>query len=512
MNVFYLAWAPYDDLEQRMGGIRVYMHDLVKEVAKLGHKVTCLSSGHLYSPFTSRTWIEKNRSEDPAISSYAIVNSGVIAPAMFIKNNFTDVFSHEPTERVFMKFMREQGPFDIVHIQSMEGVPYSILGLIKEYWPSTRIIYSLHHYHDLCPKVDLYREHEGLNCNNYDAGRNCVGCYQFDYSSLRKKYYMDYIARRIGVRSKISYARLVSLAKTIWRLTTGPRRLRLYLRKLRTSIRQSTVDHFFVFDPRLVKSFKMRREHIRDVLEKNIDLFIPVSRRTMEVYQHHGYDVSRFRLEYIGTNAAELLRDGHPNIKQVDPNGPLTLCFMGYPSKLKGFEVFLSALNLLSREVTHNIAIVIAGKISDRYTRELSRIGKRFQSVEVCNGYTREDQDHFLANVDLGVVPPQWEDNLPQVAFEFYCHGVPFICSDLGGAQELIEGGEKSFVFHHDKPLELANKITAIFNDRTILNEFWQHGARIQTMREHMQKMLGIYEDEFNSANARIGATSRQLP
>lgn len=494
MKILYLAWAPYDDMERRMGGIRVYMHDLVKEVAKQGHQVVCLSSGYLFSPFTSRTWVEKDRSQDQEIASYVIVNSGIIAPAMFIENNFTAVFSHEATERAFEQFLDEQGPFDIVHIQSMEGVPYSILGLIKARSPSTRIVYSLHHYHDLCPKVDLYNERRGENCSDYDQGRNCVGCYWYDYNSLRKKYFMDYMARKLGVRSKVSYARMTSLAKKTWQMTSGLRRVRRYLREARHRHLKTGNDHFFVYDPKLVKSFKTRREQIRDVLEQYVDLFIPVSERTMEVYRKHGYDVTRFRPEYIGTKAAEHLQEGRPVRSKVNTDKALTLCFMGYPNRLKGFDVFLTALNLLSRQTARGMGILIAGRVSDHYMRELNRIGKRFHSVEVYNGYTREEQEHFLANADLGIVPPQWEDNLPQVAFEFYCHGVPFICSDLGGAQELIRGAEEVFVFQHDRPLELAKKITRIFEDRTLLEQFWEHGTQIQTMREHTQKMLGIYQ------------------
>ena len=495
MKILFLAWAPYDDAEKRMGGIRVYMHDLVREVAKQGNDVFCLSTGYLFSPLSSKTWVEKDKSVDPAIENYVVVNSGVIAPAMFIENNFTDVLAHAPTERAVLTFLEKHGPFDVVHIQSMEGLPYSILGLIKERFPKTKIIYSLHHYHDLCPKVDLFREKRGVHCTDYEGGRACVGCYQFDYNSLRKKYFMDYVARKVGIRSRVSYGRMVAVAKMIWRVTTKLRAARRAL-KVATAAPNTSADHFFIFDPKTVQSYRNRREQLRAMLEKNIDLFIPVSERTMLVYEQHGYDISRFRPQHIGTQAADRLVNGQPEKTSSGESDVFRLCYMGYPSKLKGFEVFVSALSLLPLDISAKISVVIAGRVTDKYLPQLGRIGKRFHAVEVFNGYTRADQDRILAGVDLGVVPPQWEDNLPQVAFEFYCHGVPFICSDLGGMQELIKGGEDLFVFKHDRPAELAAKIAALVKNRELLDSFWTHGTSVKNIKDHTAHVVEMYREQ----------------
>jgi hypothetical protein len=42
----------------------------------------------------------------------------------------------------------------------------------------------------------------------------------------------------------------------------------------------------------------------------------------------------------------------------------------------------------------------------------------RFRAITLHDGYTHAGLDRVLEGVQLGIVPPIWEDNLPQVAIE----------------------------------------------------------------------------------------------
>lgn len=499
MKILYLAWAKHDDQQRRMGGIRVYMNDLVNEMASQGHEVICLSSGYLYSPFTSRTWIEKSKVKSSSIKNYVVINSGVIAPAMFISNDFENVFSHVATELAFLEFLKQNGPFDVVHIQSMEGLPYSVLGIIKKEMPSTRIIYSLHHYHDICPKIDLYKEKEGVLCKDYDNGRSCVGCYTFDYISLRRRYNYDYIMYRLGLDKKGSQENIVNFFKNVWRATVGLRRIRHQIMSIVRKNRKTVSNHFYILDPKIRDNFKHRREHLRNILQDHVDLFLPVSQRTMEVYQRNGYNSVRFHPLYIGIKLVDKISGNSLSKGNKTKTENLTICFMGYPSKLKGFEVFISAMKLIKPVVSKKISIVIAGKVSEHYMNDIKEIAEKFDSIEIYNGYSREDQEKFLSKVDIGIVPPQWEDNLPQVAYEFYCNGIPFICSELGGAQELIGGDRSYFVFQHNRPVDLTKRIVSIFYDRRIISKF--KGIKVHGMSQHAAHVIQIYKKEIESLN-----------
>ena len=53
--------------------------------------------------------------------------------------------------------------------------------------------------------------------------------------------------------------------------------------------------------------------------------------------------------------------------------------------------------------------------------------------------------DAIISQMDVGLVPVMWEDNLPQVAIEMHARHVPLLTSDLGGAQELANFPEMVF-------------------------------------------------------------------
>ena len=51
------------------------------------------------------------------------------------------------------------------------------------------------------------------------------------------------------------------------------------------------------------------------------------------------------------------------------------------------------------------------------------------------NGYAKSEQGRLLGEIDLGVIPSLWEDNLPQVAIEYIASGIPIVASDAGGTK-----------------------------------------------------------------------------
>jgi len=77
----------------------------------------------------------------------------------------------------------------------------------------------------------------------------------------------------------------------------------------------------------------------------------------------------------------------------------------------------------------------------------------------------------ILNGIHLGVIPPLWEDNLPQVTFELLA-AAPVMCSNRGGAQEFVRH-PASFIFD---PAQKAtsNPNSVLFGDHPhLLTEFW---------------------------------------
>src|SRR5204863_1893103 len=62
---------------------------------------------------------------------------------------------------------------DIVHVHSLEGFGFDLIGAIKG--TGVPVMITPHNYYWLCPQVDLLR-HERQVCEDYEGGKRCVGC------------------------------------------------------------------------------------------------------------------------------------------------------------------------------------------------------------------------------------------------------------------------------------------------------------------------------------------------
>src|SRR5690606_37858124 len=107
---------------------------------------------------------------------------------------------------------------------------------------------------------------------------------------------------------------------------------------------------------------------------------------------------------------------------------------------------------------------VVASKVdkSDRALVNVQAVLRsRFAALTWHDGYQPTELPAILEGVDLGVVPVQWEDNLPQVAIEMVAHGVPILTSDRGGAQEL-GGANPDFTFRAGDPTDFSARLVAV--------------------------------------------------
>ena len=87
-----------------------------------------------------------------------------------------------------------------------------------------------------------------------------------------------------------------------------------------------------------------------------------------------------------------------------------------------------------------------------------------------------------------------WEDNLPQVAIEYVAHGVPALCSNLGGASELCP--LKEFIFEANNEKDFIDKLTNIVENKKILEKYFSNNIKLVTMEEHIHTLLDYYKEE----------------
>jgi glycosyltransferase involved in cell wall biosynthesis len=495
MKILYYNWVDYLDVEKRGGGVTVYQRNLIdKLVDNKEHQIYFLASGLDYSIHTRRPYVKEERSYKGA-RKFTLINSEVLSPG---QSSFFDSRSirAELTTSTFDKFISSNGPFDVIHFNNLEGLPAEVLHL-KDRYPDTKFIYSMHNYFAVCPQVNLwYREKE--NCLDYDGGRKCATCLLYE-PNPKQAISLGIFAttlRKVGIKPETkAFAYSYYLARLI----------RSLLRKAKASVgvflgkgdeHSGKNIRIEPLDDPTRYYFRERRGFFVGAINDNCDAVIAVSEQVKNVATKFGIDPSIIVTSYIGTKMAESYSP--PDLEslqsRLQAKNTIRIGYLGYMRKDKGFYFLLDALETMPDELTGRIDITIAAKMTDESViKRLAAVADKFNSIDYMDGYTHAEIDGIYEALDLSVVPVLWEDNLPQVAIESVCHHVPVMASNLGGAKELC-GSDSNFVFEAGNIEDFVNKLGALVKSPTRLLGYWTNSRRPVTMGSHIEWLIDMYK------------------
>lgn len=472
MKVLLYFWTKYNDKIHSGGGVKVYLNNLVSFYSKRKNiEVYALDSGTEYD-LSKKLKIKQRRTEYDNVKMFSIVNSPIIAPACFSFYQMHEYLNDSTVKDLLMQFIEDNGPFDVVHFQSFEGLPISVLEL-KEKFVKTQFIISVHNYHYFCPQVNLWK-YETVKCDNYEHGKCCLNCIN-DFPNIN--------------RVKLYYGLVGAL--NLFGLGSSAMKFKSYLRKIKNNIKKTnTSDNSskmeIDYNYELFESFRLKNV---EYINKYIDKVLCVSGRVEKIVQQMGIDSKKTKVCYIGTRFAEKTKN---DVLNPYSSGVFTVAYMGYMRKDKGFFFLIDALEKLPEKLCKSISIVIAAKFDNtQLIDRINQLKNKYHSVILYDGYTHANMCNILQNVNLGVIPVQWEDCLPQVAIEMRSFGIPILVSNLGGAQELAN--DDDFVFNYDAYDDFKNKLEYIINNPQSLHEYFKEAKELVSMDEHINELLSIY-------------------
>lgn len=458
MRVLYYNWTPIE-LKQEGGGVSIYLHNLLQFLSEHPCSVqpVFLSSGYYYDnqhhPYITE------RGCYMGMENYCLVNSPIIAPHITSYSVFRRHLDDKVIIQLFRQFLIDHGPFDVVHFHSFEGLTTRVLQLKSEF-PETLFVHTLHDYGLFCPTVRFWT-HDAHNCALTIGQVHCHSC-------IRKELVHRYTDHLV-----------------VGRMIDGlPHRMTI----LDRIIRRIKIRH--------TQLLYWMHDYFEDVRRQNIlmvntysDAELCVSRRVMDIATLQGVDSSKCIVSYIGTQAAS---SSLCHCRTATNTPVFTILFMGSGAPEKGLSVLLSALERMDSSQS-SIVFKVAASIDDAsILKRIESLRSRLAGVVHYNGYTHQDFGQIMQDVNLGVVPPLWEDNLPQVAIEMIAHGIPVVTSNHGGAQEL----NTHSVFFFTDSLNLQSKIEQIYIHRNLLNDYWSHSTPLTTMEQHVHQLVDIYSHD----------------
>ncbi len=495
MRILYYNWVDYLDPEKRGGGVTVYQKNLIAALGERpGWELLFLSSGIAYDLARREPHVREIKA-DGATRRFELVNSEVLSPGHLSFHNEASLHA-DATVSAFRSFVDRHGPFDVIHFNNLEGLPAEVLAL-KRHYPSTRFVYSLHNYFAVCPQVNLWFQ-ERENCTDFDGGRKCVTCLMFEPNTggALKANALASMLKRVGI---MPGSRLFNLD---FRLAPGVnrfgKRLAGRFRGAGGEPEPAASDGLIRLVPEAPprsEYFARRRATFCEYINRHCDEVLAVSERVKEVAVRFGIDRDLITPSYIGTRVAEGYRapDADTLRDELEDRDHITLGYLGYMRRDKGFYFLLEALEAFPPELAARVRLVIAARLSDPVAwQRLQMLAEKFQAIDFADGYTHDTLDGIYRRIDLSVVPVLWEDNLPQVAIEAMAHGVPVLTSDLGGAQELGRC-HPDFVFRADDIEAFKARVARFVEQPARLAAFWGQARVPVTMAAHLQQLERIY-------------------
>jgi L-malate glycosyltransferase len=207
---------------------------------------------------------------------------------------------------------------------------------------------------------------------------------------------------------------------------------------------------------------------------------------------HNGLDIEKF----------------HPSGFENVQNGPgdgvnKTVGIVANLRKVKGIEVFIKAAKVLS-EALPDLNYVIVGEGPER--GKLERLSVELGIADKVNFLGRcRSIPELLREIDIGVLSSYYE-SFSNSILEYMAMGLPVVCTDVGGAREVISQGENGFLVPPGDHLGLAMSIKKIVDG----NLFSQFGSVSRSKIEKgftksvaVSKMESLYLNLMNGGRQR---------
>lgn len=494
MKILLYNWANYDDEENRGGGVRIYQSNLIQELIKnRGVQIYTLSSGIIYNYIRRGVYIRK-KSAKKGVESYEVVNSPITAPAHTAFYSLDLYLRDKTLRRVIKQFLGTHGPFDIIQFDNLEGLTADVFTLKKDF-PNTQFIYNMHNYNLVCPQVNLWFN-ESEPCIGYNDGKKCSVCltHQYTVREVKIAYSISMFLKSLHIKPNSfvfkSIFRGLHFARSVFkaisrRVPTVTSSDRIAAPRAKNDTEKFNLINMVYSTRSVGEVYKKYRETNILHMNNHIDHVIAVSNRVKEIAVSYGILRNKVTVVYVGTRFAE-----HCVPIRVFDRDDFKIAYLGYERADKGFYHFVEALEALPDPDSQRISVLIAAKLQSTYIfHRLKRLSVKFRAFDIVDGYDHKTLAALLEDVNLGIVPVLWEDNLPQVAIEFVTHGVPVLSSDLGGAKELC-GGNRRFVYRHGNVNDLINKILFFLDNKVALLQYEENRLEPMDIEKHVEVLL----------------------
>lgn len=494
MKILYVNWSPLQRGAEVGGGVNIYTQSIAMAMMRKGHEVYSLSSG-----LTCTFWgkIKINRTEDfKEIRNYEMINAPNLAPGFFNYSSPEQDLSEAHIEEQFLYFLEDIRP-DVIHFNNIEGFSANCIKIAKQY--GAKVIYSLHNYHPVCNQIGLLYQNREI-CYDFKDGVRCLDCItpppKKSEIKLRKvKYFANHLAKGELVLGGLKFFH-IQLQRLRGTFRTAASLLKNREERKNNNISLTDSNTFSQSHEELRLAglpYKERRAGMIDAINE-ADCVLAVSDWVNQVYSRMGVDKALLHTSHIGSAIADIAVS-HPNISiDKKPNEPLNLVYLGISDPHKGLPFLLDSLYQMDDVVLSKIHFHFYARGYLQLKEALDRLTDKMVRITVHDGYHYSDIPKILANMDVGIVPPIWWDNAPQVVFEMLAMKVPVLGANIGGIPDFVRHMDNGLLFEPGNSVDLIEMLTKLATNPQLVDQFKAAIIQMKTTIEHANELEVFYK------------------
>lgn len=500
-KILYVNWAPLWEGAVVGGGVNVYVNAMAVEMAKRGYQVMSISSGWDYN-FTGGPYLKRGPDFKNTIN-YIIVNAPNIAPGFLNYLTPLNDVNEPQVESIFTKFIQNLQP-DIVHFNNIEGFSANCISIARD--AGARVIYSLHNYHAVCNQVYLLYQNQQI-CHDFKQGQRCLYCIHPPAKRielLKRKFH--YISQTLPkgmllydtVRSISKFAKTILISPKVVRSILKSRNERRNLNKtpietLQPSLTLSNSPKEFSSTSATASQYAQRRVEVVSALN-SAHLVLAVSDWVKQIFHSMGVNEQLLEVSHIGSSIAQIgLQQTVNEEYHTDVNKPLKFVFLGLSSLPKGLPFLLNTLLKMDYELLTKIKLYIYARGVNEHMRLLNSLSTSLASLHYTNGYQYNDIPRLLKGMDVGIVPPVWWDNAPQVVFEMLACKVPVIGARIGGIPDFVRHQENGLLFGPGDSKDLTCQLRNVILQPDLLDQYRKAITPMKTITQHGDELEQYY-------------------
>jgi glycosyltransferase involved in cell wall biosynthesis len=229
------------------------------------------------------------------------------------------------------------------------------------------------------------------------------------------------------------------------------------------------------------------------------DVVLAPSASAVAVLAANGVDPTKLQIDENGM-VDESSAAAHDTRPQRGVGDRVRFLYAGGSNRMKGVHVMLEAARRLRNRPGWRLSLYDVDEYLRRYDASVDAL-----PVDVYPPFAPDDAAAVFSRHDVLVVPSVMRESYSLLTREALLHGLPVVCTDSLGPEEVVDHGHNGLVVPAADPDALADAMRRLIDDSDLLSTLQAEctGLRVQSLREQLDGL----ERTFTGALAPTAPT-----